>query len=103
MGYRKRDKSQIFRCFRKQRNRGRGRGLDAKRIIKPASSEAKERKMITIKTLRKETGLTRNALCTRADNLEQTRHYETDPGTDKSYRVFTEQEKHDIIHYMEIR
>ena len=59
--------------------------------------------MITIKELRKETGLSRNAVCTRADNLGQTRHYETDPETGKSYRVFTYQEKHDIIHYMEKR
>jgi len=59
--------------------------------------------MITIKTLREETGLTRNAVCTRADNLRQARHYETDPETGKSYRVFSEQEKYDIIHYMEIR
>lgn len=59
--------------------------------------------MITIKTLREETGLSRNAVCTRADNLGQKRHYETDPETGKSHRVFSEQEKHDIIHYMEIR
>lgn len=43
--------------------------------------------------------MSRNSVCTRADNLGQKRHYETDLKNGKSYRVFSSEEKQAIIDY----
>ena len=43
--------------------------------------------------------ISRNSVCTRADNLQQLRHYEADPETGKSHRVFSSEEKEAILNY----